>query len=129
GTGKGERGTGKGEGAAPKSGRANTATTAKERHDLSPFTAPRSQLPAEDVSSEIDLRGMTGDEAESVLLLALDSAVVDGLPWFRIIHGKGTGALRERVAQILKRDKRVATYQLAPPQQGGSGVTVVEFVS
>jgi DNA mismatch repair protein MutS2 len=103
-------------------------------------TAPRSPLPntgsplpsvrsPEDVSSEIDLRGLTGDEAEFTLLLALDSAVVDGLPWFRIIHGKGTGALRVRVAQILKRDKRVAQYQLAPPQQGGSGVTVVDFVS
>ena len=109
-----------------------------KRDDPSPFpvpsfpervsTGPAPRFP-EDVSSEIDLRGLTGDEAELTLLLALDSAVVDGLPWFRIIHGKGTGALRVRVAQILKRDKRVAQYQLAPPQQGGSGVTVVEFVS
>jgi DNA mismatch repair protein MutS2 len=93
----------------------------------SPLTAPSSQLPEVDAPSEIDLRGLTGDEAEAALILAVDSAIAAGLPWIRIIHGKGTGALRVRVTQVLKGDRRVATFSLAPAEQGGTGVTIVEF--
>ncbi|MFQ5703712.1 MAG: endonuclease MutS2 [Gemmatimonadales bacterium] len=88
-------------------------------------SSPQSVLP--EVSTEIDLRGMTADEAESALVLALDSAIAADLPWIRIIHGKGTGALRTRVGHVLQRDGRVAVFKLAPPQQGGTGVTLVEF--
>ena len=70
---------------------------------------------------------MTGDEAESVLVRALDDAILNELPALRIIHGKGTGALRERVAQILKTDRRVTGFNTAPPQQGGWGVTIAEL--
>jgi DNA mismatch repair protein MutS2 len=77
--------------------------------------------------SEINLLGMTGDEAESAVLTALDAAVLGELPVLRIIHGKGTGALRARVADVLTRDPRVAGFALAPAQQGGSGVTLVEM--
>ncbi len=77
--------------------------------------------------SEIDLRGRRADEAEVELRLAIDAAVVADLPRLRVIHGKGTGALRVTVAQVLDRDPRVARHRLAPPQEGGSGVTVVEF--
>ena len=70
---------------------------------------------------------MTGDEAETVLVRALDDAVMGELPSLRIIHGKGTGALRTRVTEILKSDKRVSGFQLAPAHQGGTGVTIVEF--
>ncbi len=103
--------------------------------DLRPPTAgsaPRSPLPAPDIeaaSSEIDLRGLTGEEAEATLVLALDAAVAADLPWLRIIHGKGTGVLRTRVGQVLQRDKRVTRYHLAPAEQGGTGVTVVELAS
>jgi DNA mismatch repair protein MutS2 len=75
----------------------------------------------------LDLRGKTGDEAEAELILAIDGAVAGDLPWLRIIHGKGTGALRARVAEVLKLDRRVREFRLAPPQQGGSGVTIAEF--
>ncbi|MBI4503093.1 MAG: Smr/MutS family protein [Gemmatimonadetes bacterium] len=78
-------------------------------------------------ASEVDLRGMTGDEAEVVLLRALDDAILAELPHLRIIHGKGTGALRVRVGQLLKADRRVRSFALAPAQQGGSGVTIAEF--
>ncbi len=81
----------------------------------------------ETASSEVDLRGMTGEEAEAAVLAAMDEAVMADLPWLRIIHGKGTGVLRTTVAQVLKRDGRVARFQLAPPQEGGSGVTIAEF--
>ncbi len=105
---------------------------ARQSSDSAPSSrlpAPSSQLPeVEAATTEIDLRGMTGDEAAAVLLLALDSAVANDLPWLRIIHGKGTGALRARVGQVLRKDERIRQFHLAPPQQGGSGVTVVEFI-
>jgi DNA mismatch repair protein MutS2 len=91
--------------------------------------APRTAHPAPEVyaSSEVDLRGMTGDEAETAVLRALDDAVLAELPSLRIIHGKGTGALRARVSDILKGDRRVSGFQLAPAQQGGTGVTIAEL--
>jgi DNA mismatch repair protein MutS2 len=88
---------------------------------------PAGGFAVETAASEIDLRGMTGDEAESALTLAIDDAVAADLPWLRIIHGKGTGALRARVSQVLRGDRRVTEFRLAPPEQGGSGVTTVEF--
>jgi len=84
-------------------------------------------LATESASSDIDLRGRNGDEAEAELILALDGAIAGDLPWLRIIHGKGTGALRARVAEVLELDPRVKSFKLASPQQGGSGVTIAEF--
>jgi DNA mismatch repair protein MutS2 len=94
--------------------------------------APKKQAiaerdPAEVESYELDLRGLTGDEAEQVTLAALDAAVLSEQPYLRIIHGKGTGVVRERVHQLLKRDRRVKSYGFAPSNQGGSGATVAEF--
>jgi DNA mismatch repair protein MutS2 len=80
-------------------------------------------------TTELDLRGMTSDEAEDVLLKAIDAAIVEELPSLRIIHGKGTGALRERVSVVLRGDRRVQAYQTATPQEGGWGVTIAEFKS
>ncbi|MFW6193368.1 MAG: Smr/MutS family protein, partial [Gemmatimonadota bacterium] len=77
--------------------------------------------------SEVHLRGLRVDEVESELLPYLDAAVVADLPRFRIVHGKGTGALRERVRQILASDPRVSGYRFGEPGEGGRGVTVVEF--
>src|SRR5262249_18019384 len=78
-------------------------------------------------SSEIDLRGMLGEEAEAAVLRAIDDAILDELPALRLIHGKGTGALRQRVSDLLKGDRRVKAFQLAPREQGGSGVTIAEL--
>ena len=80
-----------------------------------------------DVASEVSLRGLTVDEAEPLLQRALDDAVLADLPYLRIIHGKGTGALRDFVQATLKRDPRIKRFGLAPPNQGGHGVTVAEF--
>jgi len=77
--------------------------------------------------SDVDLRGLTVDEAIAALTAALDHAVVNDLPWLRVIHGKGTGALRTAVQQLLRADSRVAAFRLAPPEAGGAGVTLVEF--
>jgi DNA mismatch repair protein MutS2 len=78
-------------------------------------------------STEISLRGLRADEAESELTRALDDAIQADLPCLRIIHGKGTGVLRDVVQRILTGDPRVARWGLAPANQGGSGVTIVEF--
>jgi len=77
--------------------------------------------------TEVSLRGLRADEAEAILVRALDAAVLDDLPYLRIIHGKGTGALRDLVQRMLQHDPRVARFGLAPANQGGSGVTVVEL--
>jgi len=80
-----------------------------------------------DAAFEIDLRGMTGDEAESATVAAVDAAVLAEHPYLRIIHGMGTGVLRERVHRVVKADRRVARFGFAPRNQGGTGVTIVEF--
>ncbi len=86
-------------------------------------------VPMEATATEIDLRGLTAAEAEAAVVSAIDGAVMADLPMLRIIHGKGTGVLRATVVQILKRDRRVSAYRLAPPLEGGSGVTIAEFGS
>jgi DNA mismatch repair protein MutS2 len=88
-------------------------------------TAPSS--PSSPSSLEIDLRGMTGEEAEMATLAAVDAAVLSEQPFLRIIHGMGTGVVRERVQRVVSKDRRVARYAFAPRNQGGTGVTVVEF--
>ena len=76
---------------------------------------------------EIDLRGMTGDEAEVATVAAVDAAVLAEQPFLRIIHGMGTGVVRERVQRVVARDRRISRYSFATRNQGGTGVTVVEF--
>jgi DNA mismatch repair protein MutS2 len=76
---------------------------------------------------EIDLRGMTGDEAEMATVAAVDAAVLAEQPYLRIIHGMGTGVVRERVRRVVSGDRRIARFGFAPRNQGGTGVTIVEF--
>ena len=61
------------------------------------------------------------------VLQALDAAVRADLKSLRIIHGKGTGALRERVGEMLRKDTRVREFRLGAWNEGGAGVTVAEF--
>jgi DNA mismatch repair protein MutS2 len=84
-------------------------------------------LPDVHVPTEIDLRGMRPDEAESSVMQALDAAVSADLKSLRIIHGKGTGALRERVGEMLRKDTRVREFRLGAWNEGGAGVTVAVF--
>ena len=85
--------------------------------------------PTTTATTEISLRGMRAGEAEARLVKALDEAVLADLPYLRVIHGKGTGALRQLVHDILSADTRVARFGFAPPNQGGHGVTIVEFTA
>ena len=79
------------------------------------------------VASEIDLRGMRVGEVEGIVMHAVDAAVRADLRSIRIIHGKGTGALRERVAEMLRKESRVTNFRLGAWNEGGAGVTVVEL--
>ena len=81
------------------------------------------------VSTEINLIGMTVDEALAHLDKYLDDAYLAHMPSVRIVHGKGTGKLREAVQRHLKRCKYVKTYRMGEFGEGDAGVTIAEFKS
>lgn len=89
--------------------------------------AVRGDVPDVHVSSEIDLRGLRVDEVETIVMHAVDAAVRADLKSIRIIHGKGTGALRERVGEMLRKESRVSNFRLGAWNEGGAGVTVVDL--
>ena len=78
-------------------------------------------------ANEVDLRGMDTVEAICAMELFLDSAMRAKVSPVRIIHGKGTGALRSAVHQELKRNKFVKTFRLGVYGEGEDGVTIAEF--
>mgnify|MGYP005953800101 CR=1 FL=1 len=78
-------------------------------------------------ASELDIRGYETLEAESVVENYIDSAVMAKLGTVTIIHGKGTGALRKAVHEMLKRNKAVKSFRLGRYGEGEAGVTVVEL--
>ncbi len=82
---------------------------------------------AQRITAEISLRGMTIDEGLYQLEKYLDQAILAGLNRFRVIHGKGTGALRQAVQQYLKGNPVVKSYAFAEQNEGGLGATVVEL--
>ena len=84
-------------------------------------------LRTESTSSELDIRGMETVEAIPVVERYIDSCSQAGLETVRIIHGKGTGALRAAVQQCLKKQKLVKSYRLGRYGEGETGVTVVEL--
>ena len=77
--------------------------------------------------TEVDVRGMIGDDAWFVVDKYLDDAVLAGIPSVRIIHGKGTGALRAALWKYFKADRRIKSYRHAEWGDGDAGVTVIEF--
>ena len=79
------------------------------------------------VGVEINLLGKTVDEAVAELDKYLDDAYLAHLPSVRIVHGKGTGALRKGVHQYLRRQKHVKSFRLGEFGEGDAGVTIVEF--
>ena len=92
-----------------------------------PQPPPTSTAPSLTAATEISLIGLRVSEAEPLLVKALDDAILADLPYLRVVHGKGTGALRQFVHEILSGDPRVKRFGFAAPNQGGAGVTVVEF--
>lgn len=84
-------------------------------------------VPEAEPIREVDVRGMRAGEVDDRVLQALDAAVRADMRELRIIHGKGTGALRARVGEMLKKDTRVAGFRLGAWNEGGDGVTVAEL--
>jgi len=79
------------------------------------------------ISPEINLIGMTTDEAIPQLDKYLDDAYLAHLPQVRVVHGRGTGALKNAVHKHLKRLKYVKEFRLGVFGEGDSGVTIVSF--
>jgi DNA mismatch repair protein MutS2 len=76
---------------------------------------------------ELDIRGKMVDQALPILDKFIDDALLTGLPFVRIIHGKGTGALKEAIHKHLPQAHPGVEFSLAEPAQGGSGATVIKF--
>ena len=76
---------------------------------------------------ELDLRGQRADEALDQLDRYLDAAYLSGLPFVRIIHGKGTGKLRQVVRQALNQHPQVKSFESGAEKEGGDGVTVAKM--
>ena len=87
----------------------------------------QSQMRASGARPELDIRGMTGDEGVAMVDRFLDDAVMAHLTTVTIIHGKGTGALRQAVQQHLKTCKYVKGFRLGRYGEGETGVTIVEL--
>ncbi len=85
--------------------------------------------PPQSPGIEVDLRGMTTEEALPRVDKHLDSASLADLPWVRIIHGHGTGVLKRAVRDMLSGHPLVKSYAAGKPQEGGEGVTVAHMVS
>jgi DNA mismatch repair protein MutS2 len=77
---------------------------------------------------ELDLRGQRAEDALEMLENYLEKAYMAGMPFVRIIHGKGTGVLRQEVRTALKGHEYVATFEEGHPNEGGDGVTVAKIV-
>ena len=80
-----------------------------------------------DFRDEIDLRGHTGDEAWFMVDKYFDTAIIAGFKNVRLVHGKGTGALRAALWNYLKKDRRVKSFRIGRYGEGDGGVTVVEL--
>jgi len=76
---------------------------------------------------ELDLRGQMSEDALDKLDQYLEQAYLTGLPFVRIIHGKGTGKLRQSVRDMLRGHPHVASYEEGGDKEGGAGVTVAKL--
>lgn len=102
----------------PRTGKEPSAPTSRERGWGGDLPEP---------AAEVDLRGLRVDEVALPLGRGLDAAVLGGLHEVRVIHGKGTGAVRARTQELLTMDRRVLEFRLGVHGEGGSGVTVVQL--
>ena len=99
----------------------------KKKQQKKPVSAGSATLRTASVRPEVDLRGMESIEAVAVAEQYIDSAVMAKLSPITIIHGKGTGALRTAIHQMLRKNKAVKSFRLGNFGEGESGVTIVEL--
>ncbi len=105
----------------------NNVVPKKESQHLTPSVLDMQYSKANSVKEELCIHGMLVSEGLDVTDKYLDDAYLAGLLSVRILHGKGTGALRSAVHETLDANPHVANYQYAPQSEGGEGVTVVKF--
>jgi DNA mismatch repair protein MutS2 len=82
---------------------------------------------ASHVSPNLDLRGVRYEDAMTQVDRYIDAALLAGYPSVTIVHGKGTGALREGITNYLKSNRQVKSFHFAAPNHGGNGATEVQF--
>ena len=95
----------------------------KSDRPASKISAPRTESPG----VELDLRGKRAEDALDVLDGYLERAYLSGMPYVRIIHGKGTGRLRDVVREKLQSHPHIASYEGGKQNEGGEGVTVAKI--
>jgi DNA mismatch repair protein MutS2 len=103
--------------------------------EISPASWPAQEVQSSRTHSEaregsgflLDLRGQRMEEARSSLIRFLDQALLQGRSELEVIHGRGTGVLRQVVHEVLQQTRGVMDYDLAPENRGGDGVTLVEL--
>lgn len=98
------------------------------REEKKPPQESRVSTPNVDLPKmELDMRGERADDALDILERYIDQAYVGGMPFVRIVHGKGTGRLREVIREALRNNPHVKSYEEGKQNEGGAGVTVVRF--
>ena len=96
---------------------------------IEPVPSPVALPAVESPGMEVSLRGMRADDALDKLEKFLDRAYLAGLPYVRVVHGKGTGTLRKLARDLLRRHPLVASIREAEPYEGGEGVTIAKLVT
>lgn len=102
-----------------ETGKPTPAKPVEKKKSVSPLVASPGM--------ELDLRGMMAEDALDKLDDYLDKAYLSGMPFVRIIHGKGTGKLRQAVREALRANPHVATFEIGHEKEGGDGVTVAKM--
>lgn len=87
------------------------------------------RMQANDPGSQIDLRGQRAEDAVTAVDRYLNEATLTGYNSVRILHGKGTGALRQAIHSYLRNNRLVRGFEIAPPNEGGDGVTIVTLAT
>ena len=87
----------------------------------------RPPLQIEEASTVVDVRGRTAEEAREALVACLDQALLDGIPVVRIIHGHGTGRLKQVLRDYLRESPYVSAFRPGERSEGGDGVTIVNL--
>ncbi|MEK6189607.1 MAG: endonuclease MutS2 [Carnobacterium alterfunditum] len=105
-----------------------TLTEPEKEPNRKMITSVRSESSSH-VSPQLDLRGERYENALAELDKYLDAALLANYPQVTIVHGKGTGAIRQGVTDALKKHPSIKEFHYAPPNQGGNGATIVEFKS
>lgn len=100
----------------------------KEEVEIVP-AGTRTLSPSSSPGMELDLRGQRVEEGLAQLERYLDGAYLSRLPWVRIIHGMGTGRMKEAVRKALSKNRHVSSWEEGKDGEGGAGVTVAKFTS